>query len=123
MLLPARRFLSLAFSSCTAFAVCAQPQPPDSFQASRARWASPDSRRRCGHRYCDNRLAPFPRISVTAAPPEIPSGLVEQLAVGGIMVVPVGTSYQEIVIITKTAEGITRKRTIPVRFVPMVGGR
>jgi len=36
-MLPARRFLSLAFSSCTAFAVCAQPQPPDSFQASRTR--------------------------------------------------------------------------------------
>jgi protein-L-isoaspartate(D-aspartate) O-methyltransferase len=65
-------------------------------------------------------LAPFDRIIVTAAPPEIPSALVEQLAVGGIMVVPVGTSYQEMVIITKTPSGVTEKRTIPVQFVPMV---
>jgi protein-L-isoaspartate(D-aspartate) O-methyltransferase len=64
--------------------------------------------------------APFDRVIVTAAPPEIPETLVQQLAVGGIMVVPVGTSYQEIVIITKTKEGVTQKRTIPVRFVPMV---
>lgn len=65
--------------------------------------------------------APFPRIVVTAAPPEIPQALVDQLAVGGIMVVPVGTNYQEMVIITKTANGVTQKKTIPVRFVPMVG--
>jgi len=65
--------------------------------------------------------APFPRIVVTAAPPEIPQALIDQLAVGGIMVVPVGTSYQEIVIITKASSGVTQKKTIPVRFVPMVG--
>ena len=65
--------------------------------------------------------APFDRIIVTAAPPEIPQALVDQLAVGGTMVVPVGSSYQEMVIITKTAGGVTQKRTIPVRFVPMVG--
>jgi protein-L-isoaspartate(D-aspartate) O-methyltransferase len=64
--------------------------------------------------------APFDRIIVTAAPPEIPQTLVDQLATGGIMVVPVGTSYQEIVIITKTPDGVTQKRTIEVRFVPMV---
>lgn len=65
--------------------------------------------------------APYDRIIVTAAPPEIPKALVDQLAIGGIMVVPVGTSYQEIVVITKTKEGVTERRTIPVRFVPMVG--
>jgi protein-L-isoaspartate(D-aspartate) O-methyltransferase len=65
--------------------------------------------------------APFPRIIVTAAPPEIPQALVDQLAIGGIMVVPVGTSYQEMVIITKTASGVLQKKTIQVRFVPMVG--
>ena len=64
--------------------------------------------------------APFDRIIVTAAPPEIPQVLVDQLAVGGIMVVPVGTDYQEMVIITKTSDGVTQKRTIEVRFVPMV---
>jgi protein-L-isoaspartate(D-aspartate) O-methyltransferase len=64
--------------------------------------------------------APFDRIIVTAAPPEIPKALVEQLAVGGIMVVPVGTSHQEIVVVNKTATGATEQRTIEVRFVPMV---
>ena len=64
--------------------------------------------------------APFDRIIVTAAPPEIPQTLVDQLAVGGIMVVPVGTGYQEMVIITKTPNGVAQKRTIDVRFVPMV---
>ncbi len=64
--------------------------------------------------------APFDRIIVTAAPPTIPKALVDQLAVGGIMVVPVGTDYQEIVVISKTGQGVTEKRTIPVRFVPMV---
>ncbi len=64
--------------------------------------------------------APFDRIIVTAAPPDIPEALVEQLAVGGVMVLPVGTANQEIVIITKTPAGIAQKRAIQVRFVPMV---
>jgi protein-L-isoaspartate(D-aspartate) O-methyltransferase len=65
--------------------------------------------------------APFPRIIVTAAPDDIPPALVEQLAPGGTMVLPVGTSFQEMTIVTKTAQGIARKSTIAVRFVPMVG--
>ena len=65
--------------------------------------------------------APFPRIIVTAAPDDIPPALVEQLAPGGTMVLPVGTSFQEMTIVTKTAQGIARKTTIAVRFVPMVG--
>jgi protein-L-isoaspartate(D-aspartate) O-methyltransferase len=64
--------------------------------------------------------APFDRIIVTAAPPEIPQALIDQLAVGGVMVAPVGSSSQEIVVITRTPDGVTRKRTIEVRFVPMV---
>jgi protein-L-isoaspartate(D-aspartate) O-methyltransferase len=64
--------------------------------------------------------APFDRIIVTAAPPEIPQALIDQLAPGGLMVVPVGTDYQEIVIVNRTAQGVTEKRTIGVRFVPMV---
>jgi len=64
--------------------------------------------------------APFQRIIVTAAPDAIPQALVDQLAVGGIMVAPVGTTSQEIVIVTKTPEGVAEKRTIAVRFVPMV---
>ena len=64
--------------------------------------------------------APFDRIIVTAAPPTIPNALVDQLAVGGIMVVPVGTDYQEIAIISRSASGTTETRTIGVRFVPMI---
>jgi protein-L-isoaspartate(D-aspartate) O-methyltransferase len=64
--------------------------------------------------------APFQRIIVTAAPPKVPPALVDQLAVGGIMVVPVGTMFQDLMILTKTSRGVTEQRTIPVRFVPMV---
>ena len=64
--------------------------------------------------------APFQRILVTAAPAEIPEALVEQLAVGGIMVLPVGTWSQQMTIVTKDERGVTSTRTIPVRFVPMV---
>jgi protein-L-isoaspartate(D-aspartate) O-methyltransferase len=65
--------------------------------------------------------APFARIIVTAAPPEIPRALVDQLAVGGTLIVPVGTLFQEMTIVRKTAQGVAEQRTIPVRFVPMVG--
>lgn len=66
--------------------------------------------------------APFPRIIVTAAPPEVPAALVAQLAEDGLMVVPVGTTFQEIAIVRKTASGITQRHTLPVRFVPMIDG-
>ena len=65
--------------------------------------------------------APFDAIVVTAAPDEVPQALVEQLAPKGTMVVPVGTGYQQMAIITKTESGVVERRTIPVRFVPMVG--
>lgn len=65
--------------------------------------------------------APFDAIVVTAAPDEIPPLLIEQLKVGGKMVVPVGKGDQEMVIITKKRDGVTERRTMPVRFVPMTG--
>ena len=65
--------------------------------------------------------APFDAIIVTAAPEEIPYKLMEQLKVGGKMIVPVGSEYQELKLITKTASGNEEKKLIPVRFVPMVG--
>jgi protein-L-isoaspartate(D-aspartate) O-methyltransferase len=65
--------------------------------------------------------APYDAILVTAAPDQVPQALVEQLAVDGIMVLPVGTENQEMVVIKKTKKGVTEKRTIPVRFVPMTG--
>ena len=64
--------------------------------------------------------APFARIIVTAAPPDVPRALIDQLEVGGMMLVPVGTLFQEMTIVRKTASGVTEQRTIPVRFVPMV---
>jgi protein-L-isoaspartate(D-aspartate) O-methyltransferase len=66
--------------------------------------------------------APFTRIIVTAAPEEIPQALVEQLAVGGRMILPVGPAGgdQELLILTKAEDGITTVRSLPVRFVPMV---
>jgi protein-L-isoaspartate(D-aspartate) O-methyltransferase len=66
--------------------------------------------------------APFDRIIVTAAPPEVPKALAEQLAVGGRMVLPVGSVDQELMVIEKTASGLTRSLLFPVRFVPMVRG-
>ena len=66
--------------------------------------------------------APFDRVSVTAAPPELPQALVDQLAVGGILVVPVGDAYQVMTVVRKTERGVTTRETFPVRFVPMVGG-
>jgi protein-L-isoaspartate(D-aspartate) O-methyltransferase len=66
--------------------------------------------------------APFSRIILTAAPEEVPGALVDQLAVGGTMILPVGPvrGDQELRILTKTAEGVTTQRSLPVRFVPMV---
>ena len=66
--------------------------------------------------------APFDKIIVTAAPPEVPQALVDQLAVGGLMVVPVGrqNEIQMMTIIRKTGDGVVRRETIPVRFVPMI---
>ena len=65
--------------------------------------------------------APFDRIIGTAAPPEIPKALIDQLKPGGKMVLPVGTNWQEIVVLTKSKFGkIQKKNVLPVRFVPMV---
>jgi protein-L-isoaspartate(D-aspartate) O-methyltransferase len=65
--------------------------------------------------------APFDRIMVTAAPDEVPRALVEQLKVGGLMAIPVGTTTQELRILRRTATGTETLRTLPVRFVPMTG--
>lgn len=65
--------------------------------------------------------APFAGIIVTAAPDRIPEPLLEQLAVGGSMVIPVGSFYQQLKVITRTASGFSERDVIPVRFVPMTG--
>lgn len=69
--------------------------------------------------------APFDVVVVTAAPDEVPPALIEQLAPGGRMVIPVGPVHavQELRLIEKLESGELRDRRLaPVRFVPMTGG-
>ncbi|MDO9462159.1 MAG: protein-L-isoaspartate(D-aspartate) O-methyltransferase [Alphaproteobacteria bacterium] len=68
--------------------------------------------------------APFQRILVTAAASEPPPLLLEQLAVGGFMLIPVGPTWdtQNIVRITRSESGYDSQELLPVRFVPMVHG-
>jgi protein-L-isoaspartate(D-aspartate) O-methyltransferase len=65
--------------------------------------------------------APFDAIIVTAAPPEVPPPLVEQLAVGGRLVIPVGEGVQDLKVLTRTADGVTEETLFGVLFVPMTG--
>ena len=67
---------------------------------------------------------PFDGILVTAAPPEVPLSLLEQLALGGRLVIPVGDSArQRLRVITRTPRGFDEQLREAVRFVPMLGGR
>jgi protein-L-isoaspartate(D-aspartate) O-methyltransferase len=66
--------------------------------------------------------APFDRIILTAAPAELPQALVDQLAVGGLLIAPVGRTFQTMTVVRKTAEGVTTQEAFAVRFVPMVPG-
>jgi protein-L-isoaspartate(D-aspartate) O-methyltransferase len=65
--------------------------------------------------------APFDRIMVTAAPPEVPATLIAQLSRGGRLVAPVGSTWdQELILIEKTADGTIRRTSAgAVSFVPM----
>lgn len=65
--------------------------------------------------------APYDAIVVTAAPTRVPAALVDQLAIGGKLVVPVGHSSQTILVLTKHLTGLATEYTLPVKFVPMVG--
>jgi len=69
--------------------------------------------------------APFERIMVTAAAREPPPALLDQLGVGGIMVLPIGPPDEEqtLVRIRKDADGFHRERIFGVRFVPLIEGR
>ncbi len=68
--------------------------------------------------------APFDHIIVTAAPRDIPQPLIDQLAVGGVMVIPLnqGLGNQALYRVTKTPQSIETKKLIDVRFVPMLEG-
>ncbi len=66
--------------------------------------------------------APFDAIIVTAAPEKVPQPLIDQLAVGGRLVIPVGKDgAQELHVITRDKDGTTSETLFPVRFVPMTG--
>jgi protein-L-isoaspartate(D-aspartate) O-methyltransferase len=66
--------------------------------------------------------APFDGIVVTAAPSEVPRPLLDQLAVGGNLVVPVGDSWQDLKVYTRQKDGsFHQRKVLPVRFVPMTG--
>jgi len=69
--------------------------------------------------------APFDRIIITAAAERIPDALVQQLALGGIMILPLGPhgAGQSLVRLTRTEQGVDREDLIGVRFVPLLPGQ
>lgn len=71
-----------------------------------------------------SREAPFDRVLVTASSPSIPPPLIEQLAVGGLIAIPLGSpySFQELVVVRKRAQGrLEQQRVCEVAFVPLKG--
>jgi len=67
--------------------------------------------------------APFERIMVTAAGYDLPSGLADQLAPGGIMIVPLGHAGDQMIVeVRRTEDGFETEHLLPVRFVPLVEG-
>jgi len=65
--------------------------------------------------------APFDAIIVTCSPSHVPQPLEDQLAEGGKMIIPVGTSFsQELVLLVKNKGRLKQQAVLPVRFVPMV---
>jgi protein-L-isoaspartate(D-aspartate) O-methyltransferase len=65
--------------------------------------------------------APFDAVILTAAPAKIPEPLIEQLKVGGRLIAPIGEYIQDLILVTKTPEGVKEEKLIGVRFVPMTG--
>lgn len=64
--------------------------------------------------------APFDGIIVTAAPDHVPPPLVDQLRLGGRLVVPIGVAYQDLLVLTRTESGLREEDRLAVRFVPLV---
>jgi protein-L-isoaspartate(D-aspartate) O-methyltransferase len=77
---------------------------------------------RCGDGYDGwPEAAPFDGIVVAAAPEKVPQPLLDQLADGGRLVIPVGDAHQYLEVYTRKGQKIIREQNIPVRFVPMTG--
>lgn len=64
---------------------------------------------------------PFDAILLSAAPPQIPQPLIDQLRMGGKLVVAEGDFFQDLLVITKTPDGLERRTVLPVRLAPMTG--
>lgn len=67
------------------------------------------------------KFAPYDRINVAATAPKIPEPLKEQLKVGGKLVIPLGSCFQELVLVERTQEGFELEHHGGVVFVPLVG--
>lgn len=66
--------------------------------------------------------APYDAICVTAAAPRVPEPLIDQLAIGGRLVIPVDVgSWEDLVLVTRLEKGVTREVITQVRFVPLTG--
>jgi protein-L-isoaspartate(D-aspartate) O-methyltransferase len=64
--------------------------------------------------------SPYDAIIVTAAAPTMPAPLEVQLGDGGRMIIPVGSGYQELVLVRRAKSGFSRTGLLPVRFVPLI---
>jgi protein-L-isoaspartate(D-aspartate) O-methyltransferase len=79
---------------------------------------------KCGDGYLGwPEFAPFDAIIITAAPVTGPQKLLDQLNIGGRLVVPEGSGIQELRLYTKTQDGVKSRDLLPVRFVPMIHGK
>jgi protein-L-isoaspartate(D-aspartate) O-methyltransferase len=104
------------------FTIELEPSLAASAAAALARLGCANVATRTGDGYAGwPEAAPFDAILVTAAPDHVPEALVEQLAPGGRMVIPVGSrgGVQQLLLLERTAAGVVRRSLMPVMFVPL----
>jgi protein-L-isoaspartate(D-aspartate) O-methyltransferase len=112
----------LASMGCEVYTIEIRPQLADTARERLAALGVQGVHVRAGDGYGGwPQAAPFAGIVVTAAPERTPQPLLDQLTVGGHMVIPVGSFYQQLKVYTRTKDGFTERDVIPVRFVPMTG--
>lgn len=64
--------------------------------------------------------APYDAIIVTAAPGKVPESLQQQLKISGKMIIPVGSTFQELILVIREKKKYKKKKLLPVRFVPLI---
>lgn len=64
--------------------------------------------------------APYDAIMVTAAPGKVPQSLKQQMKISGRMIIPVGATFQELILIIREKKKYKKKKLLPVRFVPLI---